>query len=106
MIAYKVFFKYSPSKTLEPIIGWLANEFTYGDPKIGEVILRADDCGPFHCYLNKAAAEMCSGEIWKVRIKKSKEQSHVWLQPHSKAHKCWGAILADEFELIERVRKQ
>ena len=106
MIAYKVF--YVMDGKLFP---WYhKNRRTFQSYDLGYVILRADDCGPFACFKTIREAENFTNVyawdvvLYRVKIKKSRRRS-LWIG----TEKCSfllppGSILADEFEILERVK--
>ena len=101
MIAYKTFARRYGK--LQPIIMDTWIDFINPEKYI---IQRPDGCGPFQCSSDFASARIWSGEVWKVRIKKSKERKFVWIDPKQKSPKCAcrNVILADEFEILERMK--
>ena len=105
MIAYKVF--EVKGSNFYP---WLAsNKKMFVPYQKNCIITRADDCGPFACFKTFRAAENFRLQnqkfsIYKVHIKKSRagtlwrgDDRWFWLLPD-------GTILADEFEILERVK--
>lgn len=100
MIAYKTFMR--RSGVLQPII--MQGKVDFVNPE-KYIIARPDGCGPFQCYPDYASARSWGGEVWRVRIKKSRGQKFVWVDPSDKYEKFNSdVILADEFEILEEVK--
>ena len=108
MIAYKIFKEFAAG-ALYPI--WVGKEF--GPYPLGYTHIPADGCGPFACFKSIKDAQNFAYNfirvvIYKVEIKKSNEEilwmDEVTMRGVAPEGLPKGTILADEFEILERVK--
>lgn len=104
MIAYKIFTKQDYGK-LGP---WLCIFRLEYDPKY--IMQRPDNWGPFACFDSmkslkrfNSAWDASNNVTYKVKIKKSID-THLWADGDNLYDLPPGTILADEFEILERVK--
>ena len=104
MIAYKLFEEHQGK--LYPWYPKIKSMFQYYNPKY--IITRAEGCGPFACFKTASQALSFSSPgywdvLYKVQIKRSKDK-RLWIDDDKRELALpHGTILADEFEILERV---